>query len=677
MSKATVSGGGSDGLYTIVLYPDNSKIDEKIDYLEKEILKLEQEIEDKQLEVDDLDADLVQLRKDVDDAIHNLEIARDSLGDNATQYITDNISTINSAISALSSKADPLYGATQDFSVVTKNNTTTLGEDLAAKDSGGLISGKISALQAASDALVSQAESNSAEFTDGITQSLSASSTLQDVVTARKKTVSLEKNDLAQSISGLETDKAAGMWEMYDRTNALESAMSDLITEIRNIDPQWEQDLSSEIANVNTSIDELRTSISRGDDDLSDEIGNIKSAMDKLDKSIKIRDGEAKDELEAANAAVLELAKQSQAWRKAKYELQLFKAQKLSKEKKIPVLELAKLPEDEVSAWCTDLTEDLSGNVGIIEIDGQTEENRIIQPGYSGAAVYNQSRDGCLQSPYSLTVAGAFANWAMFPGWQKWKPTYKIGEITSLNKNANTCSVKIAKSYSNCQYFGIASHLPTYYKDSYDNVPVSYMTCNANAFDVGDDVVVKFTGQDKDSPVVVGFVDHPKRCIFTLDGYSFLYDQGVPTAPSTYTYFKKETTYDEVVQSGIFEHDFQVYAQADGYPELELNALPYSTIYQRVFVGQYYPGDGGVVSYTIHYNMSNVNPRVVTLYLNVTVVSASGATVVPRVDYRFTATGVDTRFSVTPVSENSATFDQVLSGESLFQLVDGDGLTEE
>jgi hypothetical protein len=38
------------------------------------------------------------------------------------------------------------------------------------------------------------------------------------------------------------------------------------------------------------------------------------------------------------------------------------------------------------------------------------------------------------------------------------------------------------------------------------------MTCNADAFEVGDRVVVEFIGQDWENPRVVGFLDNPKRC---------------------------------------------------------------------------------------------------------------------------------------------------------------------
>ncbi|KKM27868.1 hypothetical protein LCGC14_1570450, partial [marine sediment metagenome] len=48
---------------------------------------------------------------------------------------------------------------------------------------------------------------------------------------------------------------------------------------------------------------------------------------------------------------------------------------------------------NEAQIWCADLTEDLSGDVGIIEVPGE-QTARNIQPGYNANAVYSGSRDG-------------------------------------------------------------------------------------------------------------------------------------------------------------------------------------------------------------------------------------------------------------------------------------------
>lgn len=688
MSRATISGGGSDGLYTIVLYPDNSKIDEKIDRLNEEVDKLEQDIANKQAEVDDLESDLEPLRDAVDDAIHNLEIAKDNLGDNATSYITSNISTVNSAISSLSANGTPLYGTMLEGTDISGASVTTLNDGLTAKDTGGSLTDKIAALQDESDALIAKATSNDAEFTDGITVSVSASSALQDAVTAKEPTVSGERSALVLAIGDVEVNTSAGIWEMYDRTSTLESAMSDLISGVRDVDPQWEIDLDDEIDAVNTSIDDLRSAINYGDESLTDEIANVKSAMDTLNTSIDVRDGNPTDEVDAANKAVLELAKASKEWHQELYNLQILKAQKLSKEKKVQVLEQAKLPEDEVSAWCADLTEDLSGDVGIIEIDGQTEESRIIQPGYDGSAAYNQSRDGCLQSPYSLTPSGVFVNWAVFPGWQKWRPTYKIGEITSIDEDEDTCSVTIAASYSNCQSGGIASILPTNYKDSYDDVPISYMQCDSEAFEVGDNVVVKFLGQDKDSPVVIGFVDNPVECVQRIAGISAAIDD-YPLDPLTAA--EAAIEFESLRVDGI-ESQYPFFFLNGYFLEIEctingdsrvMSRHSASSPYYAYYADASFSGEFAVYLYWTGYGSTFCKDISGSDCIRLRIeVHSVNETIIPEIMFtiRDTQSGHDeslTEFSVTPgpIDSNSATYWNN-SNSKIFKLADGGGITE-
>ena len=71
-----------------------------------------------------------------------------------------------------------------------------------------------------------------------------------------------------------------------------------------------------------------------------------------------------------------------------------------------------------VNAWCADLTEDLSGEIGTIEVPGE-RGTVLIQPGYGGNAVYDSSRDGQLQPLIACPAAQVFYNLAMLPGWQK------------------------------------------------------------------------------------------------------------------------------------------------------------------------------------------------------------------------------------------------------------------
>jgi hypothetical protein len=114
---------------------------------------------------------------------------------------------------------------------------------------------------------------------------------------------------------------------------------------------------------------------------------------------------------------------------------------------------LVNFPADPtISAWCSDLTEDLSGIVGTIEVPGERQQV-LINPGFEGGAVYDPARDGQLQPSIASYPASALYNLMLIPGWQKFKPTYRTGVIVadSIDFDANTCDVCLDPSYSSQQ----------------------------------------------------------------------------------------------------------------------------------------------------------------------------------------------------------------------------------
>lgn len=182
--------------------------------------------------------------------------------------------------------------------------------------------------------------------------------------------------------------------------------------------------------------------------------------------------------------------------------LNILKLQKMSLEKRNEILD--NIPESEtISAWCADLTEDLTGDVGLIEVPGESESFNI-HPGYGDNAEYDPARDGQLTPTMAMSPASAFYNLAMLPGWQKWKPTYRYGTITTID--GDTADVSLDAATSSQQSLGVNQ------ASTLTDVPVEYMSCNGAAFDVGDEVLVKFTGQDWAVPAVVGFKSNPKEC---------------------------------------------------------------------------------------------------------------------------------------------------------------------
>lgn len=166
------------------------------------------------------------------------------------------------------------------------------------------------------------------------------------------------------------------------------------------------------------------------------------------------------------------------------------------------------------SAWCVDYTESASGAVATAEIPGESDLV-LIKPG----APAWQPADGVLGARELLDANQAFFNVAILPGWQKYKPTFRRGTLTDINYDTNRANVSLALHASSAQRLNVDQ------QSTLANIPVTYMSCNANAFEVGDQVVVMFDNQNQSQPRVIGFVTNPKPCeLFTIT-YIFSLDR--------------------------------------------------------------------------------------------------------------------------------------------------------
>ena len=131
--------------------------------------------------------------------------------------------------------------------------------------------------------------------------------------------------------------------------------------------------------------------------------------------------------------------------------------------------------------------------------------------------------DGRYRARELCSPEQAFFNAAIFPGWQKFKPTYRWGTITYLDQDNNLANVTLGPASST------ASRLNTNQSPQLNGVPIRYMTCDAEAFEVGDNVVIGFgridvvgegesrelnwsSTQRWEEPVIIGFLDTPRRC---------------------------------------------------------------------------------------------------------------------------------------------------------------------
>jgi len=129
---------------------------------------------------------------------------------------------------------------------------------------------------------------------------------------------------------------------------------------------------------------------------------------------------------------------------KARRDLSLLNIEKNSITREQANIQAAVAPMASRSAWCTDLTEDLAAGVtvGTMEMNG-VDDQIILTPG--GAV--SQSI-GKLQHVGASTPSAVFWNKAILPCWQKWKPTYRIGTITAIDYETDTCDVGLLAQYS-------------------------------------------------------------------------------------------------------------------------------------------------------------------------------------------------------------------------------------
>ena len=292
---------------------------------------------------------------------------------------------------------------------------------------------------------------------------------------------------------------------VYDRT-FYEQEKADLEAEIANIDAR--------LAQANDQLDAIEAQATEADQAL-------KEAQDLYVEAVRNRNenpdaewidpstGETVDDpsvfyMDQLERTMESVAEVYTARAGLKNDIALMEAAKLSAEKRIEQMDAVADPAPE-SAWCADLVENASGEVATIEIPGEPQKLLVAPQHASGAG---EPVGGTLMPREWMTGPQAFFNAAILPGWQRWKPTYRVGVIQGLDYDNDTCSVRIEGALSTAQdlYINSLEHAMI------EDVPVQYMDCNSSAFEDGDRVVVRLSGMSWGSALVVGFASSPKDC---------------------------------------------------------------------------------------------------------------------------------------------------------------------
>lgn len=117
---------------------------------------------------------------------------------------------------------------------------------------------------------------------------------------------------------------------------------------------------------------------------------------------------------------------------------------------------------------------------------------------------------GQLGPSETLSDATVFVNAALEPGWMKWEPLWRYGTVTA--RTGALCDVTLQnlpsrKIQSSEETLAIDESL------AMTGVPITFLlgTCLSLVV-VGDEVLIKFTGQDRTRPEIIGWRREPKPC---------------------------------------------------------------------------------------------------------------------------------------------------------------------
>ncbi len=233
------------------------------------------------------------------------------------------------------------------------------------------------------------------------------------------------------------------------------------------------------------------------------EIQAAQAAVKGAEAAVSAAQAAAKEAQEAQTKSAKELQEAKGDVAKAKLAFDLLQEEKERISKEMAYLTGLQLDESR-QVWCADLTEDATGDVATLEIPGESGLI-LIKPGAPAA----NTVDGALFAREMQSPEQVFWNAAVLPGWQKWKPMYRRGTIAALDKENDTADVTLIDDRSSAQNLKINQ------TGTLSAVPVVYMTCNTEAFEVGDECVVRFDDMDWKKPKVIGFVTNPKSCLFS------------------------------------------------------------------------------------------------------------------------------------------------------------------
>ena len=280
---------------------------------------------------------------------------------------------------------------------------------------------------------------------------------------------------------------------------------------------------------LQTAITDIDVAIAAAESVAESASLSLSSVLSALNGAIVTYTGDESDENKEALQEATEAAAEAEvAKEKATVKVSGLKYQKMALESRLSAIQAIDVTE-RADVWCVDLTEDASGSVATIEVNGEGGQGILIAP----EGRFPDAGDGYMTARAVQSAEQVFYNAAILPGWQKYAPTYRTGTISNIDYDNDTCTVTLDAASSSAQDLGINQ------AGLLEGVDIEYMNCNAKAFDNNDAVVVQFVGQSWANPKVIGFVSNPKPCgpyeiAFLVemdqDNYIQSIDWGAPSA---------------------------------------------------------------------------------------------------------------------------------------------------
>jgi uncharacterized protein YkwD len=220
----------------------------------------------------------------------------------------------------------------------------------------------------------------------------------------------------------------------------------------------------------------------------------------------------------------------------AEKEVERLMAEKLARDARIAVLtELKKKEEEDIYCWCCMFVDnlDVGAEFSTAEVPGYLDNQaratsttmgirndpRFEKPDHEvsyterNVNIVPYTDSGKLRYSETMNSELVFFNSAIEPGHLKWRPLYRYGTITA--KNGDLCDIALESAYA--RYLdareSVIAPLPLNAADSILTVPIVYPPENGLIFNVGDEVLVRFEGQNKDAPKVIGFRREPRTSV--------------------------------------------------------------------------------------------------------------------------------------------------------------------